>query len=296
MVTQAGMRVAVAIATTGRPAIVDQTALLWARQTRPFDHMVISAAAETDVGPLARAMPGVQVLIGPKGLCAQRNTALNALNNAFDLVIFADDDYVPSTRFVEIATAIMTRRADIVALTGHVLADGINTQGISFEEATALVAAFDAKPPEAERIIRAPHAYGCNMILRVGVAPDLRFDERLPLYGWMEDLDFSRRIGRHGRISRAMNLHGVHMGVKSGRQSGVRLGYSQVANLAYLAHKKSMPWPEALVQISRNCIANMVRVFAPEPWVDRVGRLRGNWLALFDGLIGRQKPERVLDL
>ncbi|MDX2237795.1 MAG: hypothetical protein NW203_09555 [Hyphomonadaceae bacterium] len=291
------MRIAVVIATTGRPDIVDRTAPLWARQSRPFEAMIVSAAAAGDVGPAARAIAGSAVVVGPKGLCAQRNTALNALAGACDVVVFADDDYVPSQRFLEQTETILAAHADIVALTGHVLADGINTAGLSFETAQRLVEEADsAPPPRRFTIIPAAHAYGCNMAIRVSAAPDLRFDERLPLYAWMEDLDFSRRIARFGRVARAMELLGVHMGVKSGRQSGVRLGYSQVANLAYLAHKGSMPWSEALAQIARNVIANCVRVLKPEPWVDRQGRLRGNLLALRDGIAGVQSPERVLDL
>jgi GT2 family glycosyltransferase len=291
------MRIAVVIATTGRPDVVERTAPLWARQSRPFDAMIISAAAAGDVGPSARAIAGCSVVLGPKGLCAQRNTALNALAGACDVVVFADDDYVPSRRFLEQTETILAANSDIVALTGHVLADGINTAGLSFETALHVVEEADSLPPPSRfTIIPAAHAYGCNMAIRVSAAPDLRFDERLPLYAWMEDLDFSRRIARVGRVARAMELLGVHMGVKSGRQSGVRLGYSQVANLAYLARKGSMPWSEALTQIARNVIANCVRVLKPEPWVDRQGRLRGNLLALRDGLAGVQSPERVLEL
>lgn len=291
------MRIAAAIATTGRPSIVDLTAPRWAAQSRLYDHCIISAADQSDVGPAARAMPGVQVVTGPKGLCAQRNTALNALGGAYDVVVFADDDYVPSKWFLELTEQILLQESDIVALTGIVLKDGINTAGLGFEEAARIVDADDAKGPAAAfDIIPAPHTYGCNMILRMSASPGLRFDERLPLYGWMEDLDFSRRLGVHGRIARARALHGVHMGVKSGRQSQVRLGYSQVANIAYLARKGVMPWPEACAQIARNVTANVVRVVAPEPWVDRKGRLQGNFIAFRDAMRGAQRPERALDL
>jgi hypothetical protein len=42
--------------------------------------------------------------------------------------------------------------------------------------------------------------YGCNMALRMADVGDLRFDEALPLYGWQEDIDFTMRLARRGRL------------------------------------------------------------------------------------------------
>ncbi|MDX2237794.1 MAG: glycosyltransferase family A protein [Hyphomonadaceae bacterium] len=293
----ASARIAVVIATTGRAAIVDRTAPLWLRQTRPFDRLILSAASEADIGPQARAIPGVEILVGPKGSCHQRNTALDAVGADCPIVAFADDDYLPSRRFLALTEAILAAEPDIHCLTGHVIADGARSQGIAFDDALAIIDASDASPAqEGFKLIPAAHGYGCNLVARMAAAPAVRFDERLPLYGWMEDLDFSRRVAAQGRIMRSMALLGVHMGVKSGRQPGVRLGYSQVANIAYLAGKGSMPWTEAAAQIGRNVAANAAKALFPEPWVDRKGRLRGNVIAFGDGLAGRLRPERVLEL
>ena len=291
------MRIAVAIATTGRPNIVDQTAPRWAGQTRPYDRLVFSLAGEGDLGPVARALPGADVLTGPKGLTKQRNRILDHLGSDCDLVVFGDDDYVPSRRFLELTESIFTANPKLAILSGGVVADGINTQGISFDDAVQLVEDWDAHPDRAvSSIIPITHAYGCNMVVRPGAKPDLRFDERLPLYGWLEDLDYSRRMAPYGEILRAHNVIGVHMGVKGGRQSGVKLGYSQVANPMYFVKKGTMPAGEAMKNIARNMTANAVKTLRPEPWVDRGGRLRGNLLALVDALRGRQHPERVNEL
>jgi len=291
------MRIAIAIATTGRPNIVDQTAPRWAGQTRPYDRLVFSLASEGDLGATARALPDAEVLIGPKGSCTQRNRILDHLNGECDLVVFADDDYVPSRRFLELTESIFSANPSLAILSGWVVEDGINTQGIAFDEAIKIVEEWDSKPEKTNAsIIDITHAYGCNMIVRPGAKPDLRFDERLPLYGWLEDLDYSRRMAPYGEIKRAHNIIGVHMGVKGGRTSGVRLGYSQVANPMYFVKKGTMPAGEALKNIARNLVANAVKTLRPEPWVDRGGRLRGNLLALADALRGRQHPERVNDL
>jgi hypothetical protein len=122
------------------------------------------------------------------------------------------------------------------------------------------------------------------------------FDENLPLYGWQEDIDFSLRVMPYGRIVKSESLCGVHLGIKLGRTSGVRFGYSQIANPVYLIRKGSMSWRHANKLMWRNIAANIARSFFPEPWVDRKGRLKGNLLALIDIARGRDSPGRILQL
>jgi hypothetical protein len=136
------------------------------------------------------------------------------------------------------------------------------------------------------------------MVVRVAAAATdaVRFDENLPLYGWLEDVDFSRRLAHHGAVVRAGALRGVHLGVKRGRQSGLRLGYSQIANPLYLIAKRSMRGDRALALMLRNLAMNLARSLSPEPYVDRRGRLAGNVAALRDLLGLRLHPENVLKL
>ena len=88
----------------------------------------------------------------------------------------------------------------------------------------------------------AEHIPGCNMAFRLPTAraAGVEFDEALPLYGWLEDVDFSRRMAPYGKIISWPNCRGVHMAVKRGRTSGVKLGYSQVMNPFYLWRKRTM--------------------------------------------------------
>lgn len=290
---EGSMRLTVAIATLGRPEVIADVIPRWLAQTRAPDRVILSATQASDVGTLPA---GVETIFGSKGLCAQRNRVLDLLKGQDDLVVFVDDDYVPSKGFLAEVEDVFADPS-IVAGSGNVLADGVYGEGFTYDYAASVVDAYDAAPRTAPaRLIEARHTYGCNMIIRQSVAPDLRFDERLPLYGWQEDLDFSRRLKPFGRVIWSERIVGVHMGVKGGRQSGVKLGYSQVANPLYLASKRSMPPQDALAMVGKNIAANLVRSFAPEPWVDRPGRLYGNALALVDLLRGRQRPERILEL
>jgi hypothetical protein len=87
----------------------------------------------------------------------------------------------------------------------------------------------------------------------------------------------------------------VHRGVKSARLSGVNFGYSQIANPLYLAKKGTMPAGMAYKLLTKNVIANHVRCLRPEPWVDRAGRVRGNWRGLRHLISGRLSPGRILE-
>ena len=73
----------------------------------------------------------------------------------------------------------------------------------------------------------------------------MRFDERLPLYGWQEDLDFCGALRGSGRIVKTNLVWGVHLGTKRGKGSEVRLGYSQIINPAYIARKGNISFAYA---------------------------------------------------
>lgn len=294
------MHVALGIATTGRRAILRAVLPHLMEQARLPDQIVICAADVCDVdcanlGPLAER---TRVVISEKGLCRQRNCILDSVIEA-DLLLFFDDDFLAAPSYVEEMVGIFRRHPEVVMTTGTVDADGILGPGIPLEEGLQrlqkkMPSGLDVSERQArEHTIY--NAYGCNMAVRMSTVRGygLRFDENLPLYGWLEDVDFSRQLARHGRVVRSTRLHGVHLGTKSGRTSGLRLGYSQIANPVYLMRKKTMSPGQAAPQIARNLAANAIRSFHPEPWVDRKGRLWGNMRAVGDLLRGRLSPQNV---
>jgi hypothetical protein len=91
-------------------------------------------------------------------------------------------------------------------------------------------------------------------------------------------------------------LSGVHLGVKSGRTSGLRFGYSQIANPIYLMRKGTMSLSFGGKSILKNLAANLFRSVRPEAYVDRVGRLKGNLFALGDLVRGKLHPGRITEL
>jgi GT2 family glycosyltransferase len=290
------MRIAIGIATRGRAAVLGEVLADLARQVRPPDRLLVCHVDAGDIADLPARFPGAEFLAAPAGLPRQRNAILDAIGDC-DAVLFLDDDFLAAPDYLAVTERILVAHPDCVVTTGTVIADGAKGPGIGVAEGGAILA---ADPPPGDPMTVAPHfnGYGCNMALRLAPlrAHRLRFDENLPLYGWYEDLDLTRRLGAHGSILRLAGARGVHLGSKSGRVPGLKLGYSQVANAIYLARKGSYPWNRALRSAARHLAMNAARSLAPEPWVDRAGRLRGNLLALADLPRGRMHPMRVLEL
>jgi GT2 family glycosyltransferase len=290
------MRLAIGIATRGRPAILAEVLADLARQTRAPDRILVCAGGPEDIGDLPARYPGAEFFTAPAGLPRQRNAILDRVADC-DAVLFLDDDFLAAPDYLAVTERVLAAHPDCVVTTGTVVADGAKGPGIAVADGRAILA---ADRPPADPLAVAPHfnGYGCNMALRL--APlrrhALRFDEELPLYAWYEDLDLTRRLGAHGAILRLAGARGVHLGSKSGRVAGTRLGYSQVANAIYLARKGSYPWNRALRSAARHLAMNAARSLRPEPHVDRAGRLRGNLIALGDLLRGRMHPMRVMDL
>ncbi|WP_157017472.1 glycosyltransferase family 2 protein [Mesorhizobium xinjiangense] len=289
------MRLAVIIPTLGRSAQVRRLLAHLEGQSRLPDAVILSApdAAHVDQ-PAATAFP-VSAVFGRKGLCAQRNTALAQALDRFDIVTFFDDDFVPSDDYLERVERAFALNDDFAVVMGHVVKDGACNAGLDWAEALEALEAC-ATGPQTPRVVDHVGAYGCNMSIRSRLVGDLRFDERLVLYGWQEDIDFTSQLRARGRVVCLTDLRGVHLGVKSGRVSGRRFGYSQVVNPLYLIRKGSVPASFALPLLGRNLAANVVRSLRPEPFVDRRGRLSGNLLALAHVLTGRIEPEYILKI
>ena len=285
-------RVAVVIATLGRPDVVTATLryLIKTQSLRPAA-VVVSCVVREDAGDAAE-LPGIIIATGPPGLAAQRNSALAALPAGIDVVVFFDDDFVADADWLAAAARTFRDEPQVVAFTGHVLADGIKGPGLSFNDAVRIVEAADRSTPWSR--IEPFSPYGCNMAFRLSAISDLRFDERLVFYGWLEDRDFGGALAkRGGRLIKCASACGVHMGVKSGRVAGDRLGYSQVVNPIYMLRKGTMTVGQVAGQLFRNITSNVVGAVRPEPFIDRRGRLRGNLRGLADVLRGRLDPERA---
>jgi GT2 family glycosyltransferase len=294
-------KIAIIISSYRRPVELGRWIDHVERQSLRPCQMIWAVTNEVDLPALpanSSSFPPV-IVRSERGSSAQRNRALDRVWPEAEIIAFFDDDYVPSSDCLREIARIFQQMPNVVGLTGHLLADGINSHGIAYEEAMVIVQEYDQRKPVTDDSLSfaaTEGLYGCNMAYRANSIRDIRFDERLPMYAWQEDSDFAAQVSRKGNIGSTKAFAGVHQGVKGGRTSGTRLGYSQIANPVYLYRKGTMSLRKALTLTVKNLLANHLRSLAPEPWTDRRGRVAGNWLALADLVRGTSDPEKILTL
>jgi hypothetical protein len=302
------MRAFIVITTKGRPKETRRLLDHLQRQTHQPDFTVIVGTNERDLEgigshPWIRMGHG-EAMVSPRtGLTIQRNVGLEFLekknhfvSNARFLCAFFDDDYRPADDWIRHAVKRF-EMGDIVGLTGQVLADGLMAGGLTDDQADAFLKG--QTPPQAhwasgtsERDTAS--VYGCNMAFVDTVIRTTRFDEALALYGWQEDRDYTGMAWKHGRVIYYPSCRGVHLGTRSGRVSGVKFGYSQIANPVYLMKKGTMDLKTGPRFIARALAANSIRSLQKHPFVDYRGRLRGNMRALLDVIALRSDPRNIV--
>lgn len=286
--------VAVVLASANRAPLLAEVLRDVRAQTLQPDHLVVSV-------PDAGSLPPVDELgecqvVHASGLAAQRNAGVDAVPHA-DLVFFFDDDAVVGRDYLERAVEHFVDNPGVVGLTGSVLLDGAAAEEIGREEALNSLHRSGAHMDAAVVKRRRRTLYGCNFAYRAAAADKIRFDDRLPLYSWLEDHDFARRLMRSGELIWAGDCVIVHRGAKSGgRQAHRRLGYSQVMNPAYLLSVGSFPLWLALWEAFRPTAKNVVRSVAGDQRAWRRERLRGNVMAGRDVLGRRFTPERIREI
>lgn len=304
--------VQIVVATKGRALETSILLAELARQSRPADIIVVVGTCAEDLPspPAAEAGQGepeklVQLISPTPGTSLQRNVGIDWLqtHGFFEdkqgFVAFFDDDFRPHTDWLKGCEETFSNDPRIVGVTGLILADGIIGPGLTETEAAEFIAGTrSALPHWTDRPHLSPidSVYGCNMAFRTEAVRQCRFDEALPLYGWQEDTDYTGRTRKFGLTVTSRRCVGVHMGVKKGRTSGVRQGYSQIANPLHIAKSGNMRWSRAINFVLRAMASNIVKSVAVRSMIDYPGRLRGNLIALVDLVAGRCKPNRILEL
>ena len=219
------MKLGLVIASHGRRDILQQVLVNLMSQCKIPDETVISAVVQTDVPELGTSTANVRTIFGSVGLTCQRNRGISCLIDEVDVIAFIDDDFIVGDNYFRNMEKIFEQDESIVGLNADIAVDGAKSEGFAFEEGLRLVEQYGRrKIAPVIREITGRYADGCNGLIafRAAGLGSLRFDERLPLYGWQEDLDFCVALRRLGRIVRTNLVWGVHLGVKRGKGSEVR--------------------------------------------------------------------------
>jgi glycosyltransferase involved in cell wall biosynthesis len=290
-------KIAVVIASTQRWEILSETLDSVLNQSRMPDEIIVSVASVADFP--GSSFPGhVRRIVSKPGASAQRNAGIDALISRPLFVAFLDDDVILHPDYLQNMEQVFVSNPQAVLIMGHLLANG----NISLDEAHALI----VSPPDCSSDAgqyypsRATYGgvYGANMCIRFRFLEKERFDERLPLYSLMEDVDIGTRARRYGEVGYYFGSMAVHLRTPGGRFSHRALGFSEVMNPMYLGCKGTIPKRHAIFRfVLRIPIRNAVHACISSPrrfecWQ----RLTGNFHALGDIVSGRIEPERVVEL
>lgn len=288
------MEHAVVIPSTGRPDVLDATVVSVLDQDTLPEEIIVSVANSSDAHPRTHERERVRVLLSPRGSTRQRNYAIRHLNPTIDKVTFIDDDVELVPGFISKVQKAFREFPDVVLFSGPVLADGAGKGGLSREDAKKI--ARSHRLEKRGEFTEGVFPYGSINVTR-SVSERVTFDERLELYGFLEDLDFIVRCGEIGRIGHYSSCKLVHLAVTSGRVAGNRFGFSQIMNPYYLWRKGSISsLGNVLKKWVSGVAANISGMLLGDKLVDRWGRLKGNILAFKFLVQGRIEPEYIVDM
>lgn len=289
------MRIAAVVPTVNRHEALLRAVEGLRTQSMPLEQIVVSAPTWEGIPGSLRDAADLELVVGSRGASRQRNVGVQAVREDVEVIIFLDDDSVPRRDLAE-KVAEVFRDPDVVAMTGRMACDGAaEGREIPAEELTKALEESHALDGIVEQ---APSdtLYGCNMAIRREAIRDTPFDEALPLYSWLEDLDVARRLRARGRVVRDSRCVVAHQGSASGgRTQHMRFGYSSVANPLYLRKKGSLGWADVARLIARPTFGNLKGLAGPDRPA-RALRLQGELKALGDLLRGELAPERIKEI
>jgi len=280
--------------------VLDETVQSILNQSVLPEEILIASPSLVHVEEKTLRRDRVRFIATLQGLTLQRNAALQQVGDT-DLIAFIDDDMELCSSYLQKMIQLFVADPALIVASGSMLADGGRSKQVSRHAARVLCADAEARMNGADRIQTKPldYGYGCNMIVRSSVAKANRFDERLSLYAWLEDSDFSHRCTRGGKPP-VINLSAqcVHLGWRGGRISGRKMGYSQIINPIYLWRKaRVFSLRHLVIQYWMRClVANVAGVFWGEPEEDRLNRLKGNMTAMWHLLKRRCDPSAIKQL
>jgi len=252
----------VAICTYKRAAsVVRFLNSLWLQDRDPDELIIVDASPdnETEDEVLQRWHEGspttkkIYCRVGGdlRGLTRQRNLALKLCSH--EIVVFFDDDIVLDPGCLQAMVAPFRNDQAVVGV-GAYLRNEDRKPGYRWQLLRLSGAVPDLTPGKYTRsglsiplrLLRPTQALlpvdrlqGCCMAWRSSVARSLGFNERFNGYCQAEDLEFSCRAAKHGKLLVCTKATALHLQEPGGRPDQMRLGRMEVLN-RFLVHRTAL--------------------------------------------------------
>ncbi len=241
----------------------------------PDEVIVVDGGDDILINHVNELFPSIRLIKSKRGLTVQRNTGIDNLSADSDVVLFLDDDIVLEESFTDriIECYEKDKNLKIGGVDGFPIIDGKYTHEV-------------VESPVYQKV---QSLYGCNMSYRVKSIEGLRFDENLGFYAWLEDLDFSLRVGLRYELVRVNNAFCNHYASPRSRVAERKYGFMQMSNWFYLSTKVKLPTSVTISSVLYP-LKNLVRVYNPV----YKERLVGNLKAIKSILINYKNPKLTL--
>lgn len=272
--------------------MLHESVLSLVHQTTPCE-IILSVPDESHVLDETRRLPRVRLVTGARGLCAQRNHALSSVHSECSAIFFFDDDVEVDCDYVGHMLAMLEQDSTISLAVGLNLGRGAAPGSLDREKAKGLIGENKTKQPRGQEVETIRTALGSRMCMRGSLLGTVRFDVRLPLYGYLEDFDFSLQCRRYGRIVMNRRCLMVHIETSAGRMGSKKRGYSEIVNPFYIWSKRTGANLARVTAGSvKRTLRNAFKLHTADGRLQFAGNLVG-WLRL---TTGRADPEYVLRL
>lgn len=301
-------QIAVVIPTIGRPAELRRMLESLAAQT-VFPHQVIILDEGEDDRSVAEGLPQLKIqFLSLKGgsTSAKRNLGASVVSPDVDLIAFLDDDIVMEPQAMEAmlrfwqaappdvgaanfnlvnATPFTARRLKSLKITrwlglysnraGEVLRSGFQTRLDPFL-ATSYVSWL----------------VSTALVIKKQVLKEFAFDPFFEGYGYLEDLDFSYRVGKRYKLAVVSDARFYNYPSPSGRESAYTMGKKEVVNRLYFVRKNN-ELSSALCLSAlfiRMLMSLCMAIWSCQP--DLLTRARGNLVGLYSVIFRGVRPVR----
>jgi hypothetical protein len=130
------------------------------------------------------------------------------------------------------------------------------------------------------------------------LARRVQFNESFLGYSNSEDLDFSLRMGVHGRLVTNGKAVARHLHAPEGRPNAFQMGYWTTRNLHQI-HRTCLPqrrWSDACwfyYAFAMDALIRTVGLIRPRDVLQRFHFVRGRWTALLQLVLGQPVPDRA---
>jgi len=247
-------KVALIIATKDRPEELSKLLTSLSRQSYYPDQIIVVDGSQPPLGDLIEKfsfMNIVSLRVFPPSGTKQRNAGILSVEKGISLVGFVDDDVVFEPESVE---RMMTywesapqsvggasfNRVNHPALTGEWLKRSLLLEKLGLynrKEGLVLSSGFQIMYGAAEKTTFIQWLGTTASVWRKEIFENFKFDEWFSGYSYLEDLDFSYRVGKVRRLAIVADAPYYHHPSPVGRPRDFIFGKKEVLNRFYFVRK-----------------------------------------------------------